>query len=165
MDAVELAVTAVRVWLGVVMIAHGINHARSLDGTAKWFGSVGFKLPRRHAQASAFGEVAIGASLVAGFLTTFGAFGLIAIVSVAFWSIHRFAGFYVFNRPDEGYEYVATMALAALALAAIGPGPVSVDAVAGIADELDGWVGLGVAALGVVAAAAQLFLFWRRPED
>lgn len=165
MDAVELAVTAVRVWLGMVMIAHGVNHARSLDGTAKWFGSVGFKMPRRQAQVSAFGEVAIGVSLVAGFLTTFGAFGLIAIVSVAFWSIHRFAGFYVFNRPDEGYEYVATLALAALALAAIGPGPVSVDAVVGIADELDGWVGLGVAALGVVAAGAQLSLFWRRPED
>ncbi|MEX1271095.1 MAG: DoxX family protein, partial [Acidimicrobiia bacterium] len=162
MDAVELAVTAVRVWLGVVMVAHGLNHARSLDGTAKWFGKVGFKLPRRQAQVSAFGEVTIGASLVAGFLTSFGAFGLIAIVSVAFWSIHRFAGLFVFNRPDEGYEYVATLALAALALAAIGPGPVSVDAALGIADELDGWVGLGVAALGVLAAAAQLVLFWRR---
>lgn len=165
MDAVELAVTAVRVWLGVVMMAHGTHHARSLDGTAKWFGSVGFKMPRRQAQASAFGEIAVGASLVAGFLTTFGAFGLIAMVSVAFWSIHRFAGFYVFNRPDEGYEYVATLALVGLAIAALGPGPASVDAVAGIADELDGWVGLGLAALGVVAAALQLSLFWRRPED
>lgn len=165
MDAVELAVTAVRVWLGVVMIAHGINHARSLDGTAKWFGSVGFKMPRTQAQVSAFGEVAIGASLVAGFLTTFGAFGLIAIVSVAFWSIHRFAGFFVFSRPDEGYEYVATLALAALVVAAIGPGPLSVDAAVGLAADLDGWVGLGVAALGVVAAAGQLALFWRRSED
>lgn len=165
MDAVELAVTVMRVWLGVVMIAHGRNHARSLDGTAKWFGSVGFKWPRRQAQVSAFGEIAIGASLVAGFLTAFGAFGLIAIVSVAFWSIHRFAGFFVFSRPDEGYEYVATLALAALAIAAIGPGPLSVDAVVGVADDLDGWVGMGVAALGVVAAAGQLALFWRRSDD
>jgi putative oxidoreductase len=102
---------------------------------------------------------------MAGFLTTFGAFGLIAVVSVAFWSIHRFAGFFVFSRPDEGYEYVATLALAALALAALGPGPWSVDAFVGVADDLDGWVGLGVAALGVVAAAGQLALFWRRPED
>ena len=165
MDAVELAVTAVRVWLGVVMIAHGIHHARSLGGTAKWFGSVGFRMPRTQAQVSAFGEIAVGASLAVGFLTTFGAFGLIAIVSVAFWSIHRFAGFFVFKRPDEGYEYVATLALAALAIAAFGPGPASVDALAGIHDELDGWVGLGLAALGVVAAAGQLSLFWRRPED
>jgi putative oxidoreductase len=52
-DAVELAVTGLRVWLGVVMIAHGLNHARSLDRTAKWFGSVGFKMPRRQAQVSA----------------------------------------------------------------------------------------------------------------
>ena len=165
MDAVELAVTGLRVWLGVVMIAHGLNHARSLDRTAKWFGSVGFKMPRRQAQVSAFGEMAIGASLVAGFLTTFGAFGLIAVVSVAFWSIHRFAGFFVFSRPDEGYEYVATLVLAALALAALGPGPWSMDALVGIADELDGWVGLGIAALGMVAAAVQLSVLWRKPED
>ncbi|MDX1448295.1 MAG: DoxX family protein, partial [Acidimicrobiia bacterium] len=109
MDPVEVIVTVVRVWAGVVMLAHGFNHARNLDGTAKWFGKVGFKAARRQAQASAFGEIAIGSSLVLGLLTTFGAFGLVAVMTVAFWSIHRFAGFFVFARPDEGYEYVVTL--------------------------------------------------------
>ena len=165
MDAAELAVTALRVWLGVVMLAHGLHHARSLSGTAKWFGSVGFEAPRRQAQVSAAGEIAIGVSLMAGLLTSFGALGVVAIASVAFWSIHRFAGFYVFRRPDEGYEYVATLTLAAAVIAAIGPGPVSVDAAIGISDDLDGWLGLGIATLGVVAAVGQLALFWRKPED
>lgn len=165
MESGELIVTIVRVWIGVVMIAHGLNHARSLDGTARWFGSVGFAAPRRQAQVSAFGELAIGASMLTGFLTSFGAMGVVAITAVAFWSIHRFAGFFVFARPDEGYEYVVTLALAAAAVAAFGPGPASVDAVVGIDGELDGWVGLGVAAFGLVAAAGQLALTWRRPAQ
>lgn len=163
MEPVDLIVTVVRVWAGVVMIAHGLNHARNLDGTAKWFGKVGFKAARRQAQVSAFGELAIGASLVLGLLTTFGAFGLVAVVSVAFWSIHRFAGFFVFARPDEGYEYVVTLSLATVLVATLGPGPVSIDAVLGIADQLNGWTGLLIAAGGVVAAAGQLALTWRKP--
>lgn len=165
MEPIELLATVLRVWIGVVMLAHGINHARRLDGTAKWFGKVGFRAPRRQAQASAFGEIAIGASMIAGFLTTFGAFGVVAVMSVAFWSIHRFAGFFVFARPDEGYEYVVTLTLAAVAVAVIGPGPFSIDSVAGLAGDLDGWTGLAVAAGGVVAAAGQLALSWRRPTD
>lgn len=165
MDPVDLVITLLRVWLGVVLAAHGLNHLRTLDRTARWFGSVGFAAPRRQAQVSAFGEMAIGASLVAGLLTSVGAFGLIAIVSVAFWSIHRFAGFFVFHRPDEGYEYVVTLVAAAVVLAAFGPGPYSIDAVLGISDDLDGWTGVLIAAAGIVAAAAQLALFWRRPES
>lgn len=163
MEAVDLIVTVVRVWAGVVMLAHGINHARNLDGTAKWFGKVGFKAARRQAEVSAFGEIAIALLLILGLLTTFGAFGLVAVVSVAFWSIHRFAGFFVFARPDEGYEYVVTLSLAAVMVATVGPGPLSFDAFVGIADELDGWTGLLIAAAGILAAAGQLALTWRKP--
>lgn len=165
MEPVELIVTVVRVWAGVVMLAHGINHARNLDGTAKWFGKVGFNAARRQAQVSAFGEIAVGLSLILGLLTTFGAFGVVAVMSVAFWSIHRFAGFFVFARPDEGYEYVVTLSLAAVMVATVGPGPLSVDALLGTADDLNGWTGLLIAAGGVVAAAAQLALTWRKPAD
>ena len=165
MEPIEVVITVLRVWVGVVMLAHGVNHARKLAGTAKWFGSVGFKAPRRQAQVSAFGELAIGLSLILGVLTTFGAFGVVAVMTVAFWSIHRFAGFFVFHRPDEGYEYVVTLALAAVVVATVGPGPLSIDAVLGVADELDGWTGLAVAVGGVLAAAGQLSLTWREPGD
>ena len=57
---------------------------------------------------------------------------LIATMTVAFGSIHRFDGFFVFKRPDEGWEHVATLAVAALAIAAIGPGSVSLDAALGL---------------------------------
>ncbi|MFO7547867.1 MAG: DoxX family protein, partial [Acidimicrobiia bacterium] len=138
MEPIDLALTVLRLWLGVVMLAHGFNHARSLEGTASWFASKGFRQPALNARASAFGELAIGAGLVAGLLTSAAAAGLIATMTVAFGSIHRFAGFFVFKRPDEGWEYVATLAVAAFTVAVAGPGPYSLDAVLGIDPALSG---------------------------
>lgn len=69
MEPVDAALLVLRTWLGVVILLHGVNHGRSLDGTAKWFGSVGFSSPRLQAQASAFAEIGIGSLLVVGLLT------------------------------------------------------------------------------------------------
>jgi putative oxidoreductase len=85
-------------------------------------------------------------------------------MTVAFGWIHRFAGFFVFKRPDEGWEYVATLAMAAITVAVAGPRPYSLDAVLGIDAALSGWVGLAVAFAGVAAGAIQLAVFWRRPS-
>lgn len=163
MEPAEIVVTALRVWLGIVMLAHGVNHARSQEGTAKWFARIGFKRPAMNARASALGELAIGAALILGLATPLAAAGVVTIVTVAFWSVHRFAGFFVFARPDEGWEYVATLAVGALTLATLGPGTWSVDAALGW-DRFDGWTGLGIAALGFVAAALHLAALWRRPS-
>ncbi len=165
MEPIDVAMLVLRLWLATVMIAHGINHARSLEGTANWFASVGFRKAPLQARLSALGEVAIGTGLAVGLLTSLAAAGLVATMVVAFWSIHRFAGFFVFNRPDEGYEYVVTLAVAATALAMLGPGQVSLDAVFGLDTALDGWVGGAIALGGVAAAALQLAATWRRPDD
>ncbi len=144
------------------MLAHGINHGRSLDGTARWFERVGFGSPQINARLSSIAEVAIGLGLIAGFLTPVAAAGLVSVMVVAFWSIHRFAGFFVFHRPDEGYEYVATLAVLALGIAIVGPGRLSVDATIGL--DLDGATGAIIYALGIVAGVGQLVVFWRRPD-
>jgi putative oxidoreductase len=162
MNPTDLVLLILRLWLGVVMLAHGINHARSLDGTERWFASKGFENAKLNARLSASGELAIGLGLVTGFLTPFAIAGLIATMTVAFGSIHRFAGFFVFHRPDEGYEYVVTVSVAALALATIGPGAASLDTAFGT--TIDGWAGLIVGLAGFVAGAAQLAAFWRKPE-
>lgn len=163
MEIVDLAVLVARVWAGVVMLAHGINHARSLEGTARWFAKVGFSSPGLNARLSAAGELAIGLGLIAGVLTSFAAAGLVATMTVAFWSIHRFAGFFVFHRPDEGYEYVTTMAMLALVIAVVGPGPVSGDALFGIDDTFNDAAGALIVGAGLLAGALQLAVFWRRP--
>jgi putative oxidoreductase len=164
MNEIDVAMLVLRLWLGVVMAAHGINHARTQEGTANWFAKVGFKSPELNARLSAGNEIAIGLALIAGLLTTIAAAGLVATMLVAFWAIHRFAGFFVFHRPDEGYEYVATMAVAALVLAMVGPGSASLDAVIGIDDALNGYVGAGIIGLGLLAGFGQLAAFWRKPE-
>lgn len=161
----DAALLLLRAWLGIVMVAHGYHHARSLEGTARWFASKGFRNASLFAGASAAGEFAIGAGLIVGFLTPFAAAGLVAVAATAFWTIHRFAGFYVFERPDEGWEYVATLAVAATALAALGPGRYSLDSAFGWIDRLDGWAGLVIVGGGLVVAALQLAVAWQRPSD
>ena len=163
MDQIDTAMLVLRVWMGIVMLAHGINHARTQEGTARWFEKVGFKSPELNARLSAGNEIAIGLALIAGLLTTIAAAGLVATMLVAFWAIHRFSGFFVFRRPNEGYEYVATMAVASLVLAILGPGAASIDEAIGIADDLDGALGAGIIGLGLLAGAGQLAVFWRKP--
>ncbi|MEA1902944.1 MAG: DoxX family protein [Actinomycetota bacterium] len=164
MDNFDIALLILRLWAGLVFIAHGLNHGRSLEGTANWFESVGFRQPRLNAFLSSANEIAIGTALIFGILTSVAAAGLAATMFVAFWSIHRFAGFFNFHRPDEGYEYVATLAVIALALTIAGPGSASLDSALGIAENLDGWVGAGIFGLGILAAVGQLATFWRKPE-
>jgi len=164
MSEVDIAMLVLRVWAGIVMIAHGVNHARNLEGTARWFERVGFRSPQINARLSAGNEIAIGLGLVTGLLTTVAAAALAATMLVAFWSIHRFAGFFVFHRPDEGYEYVATLAVVALVIAIVGPGSVSLDASIGIDDDLSGAVGAVIFVAGLLAGIGQIAVFWRKPS-
>ncbi len=164
MTELDLILTLLRVWAGIVLLAHGINHARTQEGTAKWFAKKGFRSPELNARISAGNEILLGLGLIVGLLTSLAAAGLAATMLVAFWSIHRFSGFFNFRRPDEGYEYVTTLALVALAIAVLGPGPWSLDAAIGIADDLDGWVGAGIVVAGLVVGCVQLAAFWRKPS-
>lgn len=164
MEQLDIALLIMRVWAAVVIIAHGINHARTLDGTARWFASKGFLQARLNARMSAYMELAIGAGLALGLLTSVASAALAATMFVAFWTIHRFAGFFNFHRPDEGYEYVTTLAVVALVLVIVGPGTISLDDSLGLADNLDGWVGVGIYAGGLLTAAGQLAVFWRKPN-
>jgi len=161
---IDWVLLALRVWLGAVMLAHGWNHARSLTGTAKWFRKVGFTRPLITATLSAGGELAIGAAFVAGFLTPLAVAGLVATMAIAYWTVHRYAGFFVFQRPDEGWEYVATLALVGAAIGFLGPGRFSVDAWLGWW-WVDGWTGAVAVGAGLVIAALQLLVGWRRPQD
>jgi putative oxidoreductase len=163
MNKFDSALLILRLWAGIVIIAHGINHGRNLDGTASWFESKGFRQAKLNAFLSSAMELAVGVGLILGLLSSVAAAGLASIMMVAFWSIHRFAGFFVFKRPDEGYEYVLSLMTIALAIAIAGPGSASVDAAIGLDETLSGWVGAGIFAAGLVAAALQLATFWRKP--
>ena len=162
MEPADIGLLILRLVAGSVMVAHGVNHGRNLEGTASWFESIGFRKARMQAVLSSLGEVSIGIGLVLGLLTTLAGAALIATLLVAFVSNHRSAGFFVFNRPVEGWEYLLTLASIGVVVAVVGAGSVSLDAVIGL--DLSGWLGGAIAAAGAFVGALQLAAFWRPPQ-
>lgn len=162
MNELDTASLILRLVLGVTLIAHGWNHGfgpGGLKGTAGWFESIGLRPARVHAVVSAYLELATGAALVAGFLVPFAAAAAVGIMTVAFVTVHRRNGFFIF-REGEGYEYVMTMAFALTAVAVLGGGKVSLDHALGL--DLGGVaIGLGAAAAGLLGAAGMLVTSWR----
>lgn len=162
-DSVNIGLLVVRIALGVVFLAHGVKHFRNREKTVAWTASIGFGSPEIQWFFMSFAEMGVGLSVLFGLLTSVGAAGLVSLMAVAFWTVHRHAGFWITARPDEGFEYVMVLAAAAVALALLGPGEWSIDHALGIADNLDGAVGILIVAGGVVAGAGQLATFYR-PE-
>ena len=160
-DAINAGLLTLRVVLGIVFIAHGVKHFINREKTINWTASIGFKSPGVQWAFMTFAEIGIGVGLAAGLLTSFAAAGLVSMMFVAFWTVHRAAGFFVSARPDEGYEYVLVLVAAAFALAVIGPGEWSLDESLDIAASLDAGVGALIAAGGLVAAVLQLATFYR----
>ena len=162
MSGRDVASLVLRAAIGGTMVAHGIRHGRTLDGTAGWFGSIGFKQPRLQATASTVVEVGAGAALIAGAATPLAASAVVGTMAVAARSVHLENGFFI---TAEGYEYVLNLSAASIALAAIGPGRLSVDRLLGIHDRLTPVQRAGLAVgIGLAAAAAQLATFWERPK-
>lgn len=158
----DFALLLIRLVLGVVMIAHGLNHWRGggrIEGTARWFTGLGLRNGTLQAWMSVVTEIGAGALLVLGLFTPLACAAVVSVMLVAGLLAHRRNGFFVFR---EGYEYVLTLAVVALALAVLGPGGVSVDEASGI--DVTGWAGGGLAlGVAVVATAGLLAVFWR-PE-
>lgn len=165
-DALNLALLVLRCGVGAVMLAHGINHIAGggkIEGTARWFESLGMRPGIVHAWLASLTEVAGGVALVLGLLTPLGGAAVIGIMSVAFVTNHRGNGFFIF-RPGEGWEYVMTLAITGLVLAVVGPGEWSLDEAFGLRDDLVGTTGLLIALLaGAGGAAALLAVAWRPP--
>lgn len=164
--AVDLALLVLRLVVGGVMLAHGINHifgGGKIAGTGRWFESLGMRPGWLHAWTASLTEIGAGALLVLGLLTSVACAGVIGVMLVAWITNHLRNGFFIF-RPGEGWEYVMTLTLVALALATLGPGAWSVDRAAHLARTLAGWHGLAIAAgAGGLGAVALLVGFWRPP--
>ena len=165
-DSINLALLVLRSGIGVVMLAHGINHifgGGKIAGTGRWFASLGMKPGILHAWLASLTEIGGGGLLVLGLLTPLGGAAVVGVMLVALVTNHRGNGFFIF-RPGEGWEYVATLTIVGFAIAVVGPGAWSVDRALGIDDDLMGTTGLLIALLaGVGSAAALLAAAWR-PE-
>lgn len=163
-DQFNAGMLALRGVLGIVFLAHGVKHAMGRVKTSNWFGSIGFRQPQLQWFFSTATELGVAVLLLAGALTSLAAAGLIGVMTVAFWTVHRKAGFWITARPDEGWEYVFTLTVGAFVLAGLGPGEWSVDGALEITDLLDGWIGVALGVAGIVIAFVQLAIFWRPSE-
>jgi putative oxidoreductase len=157
----DLAGLLLRGALGATMIAHGVRHGKTLEGTARWFGSIGFREPKLQAQLSAVTEVGAGAAVLAGAAVPLTTSAMVGTMTVAYKTVHQPNGFFVI---DEGWEYVTFISAAAVALSALGSGRFSVDRVLGL-DHVGTPAkrALVTAVLGVGGALAQLKIFWTKP--
>jgi len=165
-DQINLGLLVLRVAVGATMLAHGVNHVwrgGRIAGTGRWFESLGMKPGVLHAWLASATELAAGAALIFGFLTPLAASMLLGVMLVAWITNHRNAGFFVFRRPTEGWEYVMNLSAACFAIACLGAGQWSLDNALDI--EFDDWLGLLCAlVVGIGGTAALLLVFWRPPK-
>src|SRR4051794_19617453 len=162
---VSLGLLLLRFAVGVVFIAHGYNHifgGGKIEGTGRWFNSLGMKPGILHAWVASLTELGAGALLLLGLLTPFAGAGVVGVMLVAWITNHRKNGFFIF-RPGEGYEYVMTLTASGLFFCGAGAGKLSLDTTFKL-DTLSWPIALGSAALGIAAATLLLAACWRPVE-
>jgi putative oxidoreductase len=160
-DQLNFGLLVLRLVVGPIFAFHGfakIFRGGRLAGTAGWFDSMGMRPGHIHARLAAAGELATGICLTLGFLTPFAGLGLVGLMSVAFWTVHRGHGLLIIN---EGWEYVTVLATIGVAVATIGPGEWSLDEAFGI--DLNGPTGFLISLVGGLGMAALLLATAYRP--
>jgi len=131
----DLGLLALRLTLGVVFLAHGAQKSLGwfggpgFTGAAGFVGSMGFRPARFWAALAVGGELVAGVLFLLGLLTPLAGLLVLATMVVAIAKVHGPKGFFA---QDGGYEYNLVLIIAALAVAAVGPGRFSLDYVLGL---------------------------------
>ena len=146
-----------RVVLGLLMAAHGSQKlfgwfgGYGLAGTGGFFESLGFRPGRLFAAAAGFTETAGGLLLALGLLGPLGPAMIISVMVVAIAAVHWQHGVFAQN---NGYELPLLYSVTAAAIALVGNGAYSLDAVVGLSWPAEvAWAAL---ALGVIGGLANL---------
>lgn len=160
-DQLNLGLLILRLVVGPVFAFHGyakIFRGGRLTGTAGWFESLGMQPGALHARLAAAGELTTGTCIALGLLTPFAGMGLVGLMCVAFWTVHRGKGLLVFQ---DGWEYNLVLGAIGVFLGVVGAGEWSLDNALGI--DLNGNVGLAISLGGGIAMAAGLLSVFHRP--
>jgi putative oxidoreductase len=158
----DFSALLLRATIGPVVIAHGANKVfgkGGLEGTTRWFNSLGLKPGHVHARLAAATELGAGTLLTLGVLNPLPEAAIVGLMASAAATDHRGKGFFIFK---GGWEYVAVIGAAVTALASTGHGRYSLDHLLGSGRSGVKW-GLLAAGAGVGAAAGLLAASYR-PE-
>jgi putative oxidoreductase len=164
---IDLVSLMLRLTIGPMIFTHGYNKVfgkGGLEGTTGWFESLGLKPAPVHARMAAATELGAGTLLTLGAASPLPAAATIGLMATAARTDHRGKGFFVFK---GGWEYTAVVASVCAAMAALGPGRISVDRLTGRNRSGLGWA-LFAAGFGVASSTALLAASYRpdeKPED
>jgi putative oxidoreductase len=125
-SSASLGLLVLRVVVGLIFVAHGAQKIfeYTLPGTIGSFADMGVPLPEIAAPFVAIVELIGGALLALGLFTRPVGILLAIDMIVAIVAVHLPAGLWV---GEGGYEFVAVLGVAALALAFTGAGRFSID--------------------------------------
>ena len=124
----DVGLLALRLALGAVFLAHGAQKGfgafggPGFEGATGFIGSLGFRPARLWAGLAVGGELAAGFLFLLGLLTPVASLLALATMAVAIAKVHGPKGFFIQN---GGYEYNLVLIVAALAVAVMGPGGLS----------------------------------------
>jgi len=157
MDSADLGLLVLRLVIGLVFAAHGAQKAFGWWGGPGWAGwtgalrHMGIRPAPLWALVSIAAELVGGLLLALGFLTPLAAAALIGQSLVIIFAVHWAKGFWNAN---GGWEFPIALAAGAVAIAATGPGAISIDAALGLA--LAEPVRLALAALALLGGLVAL---------
>ena len=152
-----------RIVIGGTMFGHGSQKLFGWFGgngprsTAGFFGrNLGFQAPLVMAVAAGLAEAGGGALLAAGLVTPLACLAITVVMLNAILTVHWPNGFW---NGSGGIEFPLALATVAVALAATGPGRLSLDRAFGWSGHLSGvWWGVGVLALALAASIVTVTL-------
>jgi putative oxidoreductase len=120
-----LALTTLRVAIGVIMLAHGWRKLSDMQSWIETVEGLGIAWPEGMAWLSMTAEFFGGILLVVGLLTPLAGIAIFANLMVAIFTVHRGQGLFA---GEGGFELPLILGLTALYLAFRGAGPLSLDA-------------------------------------
>ena len=129
--AASVALLAVRLVFGLTFAGHGTQKlfgwfgGHGLSGTAGFMELIGLKPGRSMALLAGLGELAGGLLFAAGLLTPLAALLIVVPMIVAVVTVTGRNGYWV---TASGFEYNLAIIVVAVAVAVIGPGACSLDA-------------------------------------
>ena len=127
----DIPALVLRLTNGPMLVAHGYNKVfgkGGLEGTTRWFDSLGLKPAKVHARLAAATEIGAGSLIAVGAASPLPAAAAIGLMTTAARTDHKGKGFFVFK---GGWEYTGVVAVVAAVMAALGPGRFSIDALRG----------------------------------
>ena len=141
--------------VGGLLMGHGLQKLNGsfggpgLDGTEQMMKGLGMYPPEYHARAVALTETIGGGLTALGFLSPLGPAMIMGTMAVAIQKVHLKNGLWA---AKQGYEFNLTLIAASFALAADGPGLLSIDWMLRKQRKGLGWALAAAAAAGGAAA-------------